>query len=271
MRAWLVLLAACAVHHRSDERIVAPETLEAEFRAATCAHLAACHVYVDAATCLATNLDMSPLDEPAFAAVNAGRMSFDAAKAEQCIDALANASCLVGQPGQQDPFARCWSGVFGCSTPPLALGAACTSGMCVAGAYCSPETHQCASTEPQGASCTNDPECGALRCIDHTCSSLPSLGESCQATAECGELGTHCDDADTGLCVADAALGNPGPHLGEPCEGACSDYNTRCSEQKICAAYLATGEACTQFYECWSDFCGPDGRCASQPNDVCPS
>lgn len=232
------------------------------------------------------------------ALVQAGKLSYDAGAAGQCL-ALAAEHCDVldlvdGPAACQAVFngaavngAGCKFNVecasHFCATDGVcagkckartALGAACDpeSDKCVAGAVCF--GGKCVANVAKGAGAA----CGALSCdkglycnAKNKCAALAKLGEACDLVGACVD-GAQCIDSGTGgKC-------QPMPKKGQACTpDPFTDASTQCAQGLVCAndggevgtcePKVALGGACTYSSECggWDVHCvGPAGGTTCQ-------
>jgi hypothetical protein len=208
----------------------------------------------------------------------------DCALDSECI----SQRCTVAAPCSS----ACCAGTCNGGTPPrrgIAIGDACDTGSCVAGAYCN-SLGTCSLLKANGEACNADYECGyGLACSVTTgiCGVLPTVGEPCPDD-RCRDFGTHCGVS--GTCVHDGLPGDPcavttdcaslafrgvvttppahficdatshcalGPELGAMCSGAapCFDDGTFCGSSSTCTPLLDDGTTCAANGDCASSYC----------------
>lgn len=164
-------------------------------------------------------------------AVEAGRLSYDQARADACIAATYGASC------EQLDFAQ----------PTACFG-------WVAGLV------------QEGGSCFSDRECAAGWCNTNacpgTCTAFVAAGSQCSAREACGpgNVCSYIPASATNTCAA-ATLGSA---AGQPCGnwGPGCAAGLFCDGSRTCRERLPAGATCTQWYECQAGL----GCDASYPN-----
>ncbi len=190
------------------------------------------------------------VDEP----VNAGRMTFDAVAAGNCIASLEAIiqDCSVGDDAN-------WP-------------TACDS-MLVAAV-------------PEDGTCDDSEECvGNLDCRDDRCTRMPAQGETC-ADGSCADdlycrdndrcspyagLGAPCAESDVRCgddlhCSAASETCAPYPTLGQSCADTHCDDDLYCDEGAVCRAELPDGAACDNHRQCSSSDC-VENLCKSDDDD----
>lgn len=204
----------------------------------------------------------------ALAAVEAGKATYDAARAGACLTFVAGASCDVLEAFAQGAYAQadCDAAIAGklaggqqCYSPE-----SCASGIC--GSWPNACPSSCVTPAPSGSPCP-----GATRCVagtvcnilleTETCVPLFQVGGRCMNDAWCAP-GLYCDTAaafpwvcqarkTSGSCVADA-------------ECAIGYY---CGGSSTCVAWLGAGAACTQGQNACGPglWCGDGGTCIDGP------
>ena len=214
-----------------------------------CARAVACRQMPDMATCLATtSVDLSPL----FAAVSAGKITYDGVAAAECFEAasLAPVPCTMPGPGLDDP--SCGQMFIGAQPE----GAACSaSDECASG--------NCNTNDLSACSGTTD-MCCAGTCGPGAAAAAPPLpiGSDCSAAGSSCVAGAFCS-ASSGLCVANVAVG-------EPCDAATEKFCGRgltcgpsaSGSQQVCLALPAEGQSCATLPTCAAldDHCDPATR-----------
>jgi len=127
-------------------------------------------------------------------AVAAGRGSYDAAKAQACLDAYQALGC-TGSNDMNDFFDNCDSPYSGLQ----AAEAECVNSFeCQAGLYCSTNTKTCQAFVAENGTCgtSGEPYCGAgLYCdaAGNTCVPQKAENAACTSTIEC-QAGLVCDE-----------------------------------------------------------------------------
>jgi hypothetical protein len=258
----VVVLAGCSGG-------IAASDYARELRDAQCELRVRCGLFPDTASC--TPYFPISDDGTLLAAISAGTSSYDADKAQECVNNFRNtpcdetsrearqlpAACTEAVTGTGAIAARCFSnsecssgacqiatcGTTCCagscvaSTPPGKRGEPCASRVCDAGLTCD-NTKTCVELFAAGMPCTLGTECAyGLGCAGTpgTCKALPKLGEPCPDGA-CAELGAFCDAA--GTC---SPVGLSGASCTDDTE--CSPYFA-CTAP-TCAPNPAVGEPCS--------------------------
>ena len=212
--------------------------------------------------------------EPLLAEVAAGRVQYDPAAVDDCIQQLPEDFC------QADALAQSVSACRALFTGDVAQGEACDWDV-----VCAPElicvgdrAGQCrGSCEPPGrqaAPCVDDGDCDeAYSCVDGGCNSRGTKGLSCRRDADCRD-GHYCD---AGQCAKQAASGEPCiSGRSESCAGTAlcvvGEEGPRCSPG-VTLGGKCTGELpCAPGTRCVNGTCGvvaePGASCNS--NAQCP-
>lgn len=177
---------------------------------------------------------------------------------------------------------------------PVAAGASCAPlpgafdpQECVAGHFCDSDTELCTPNRAAGEACTDSAECeGTLRCLEDQCRAIGGPGASCTSWFECksdlyceeapegmpgtckvlGGMGSPCVDSDAckpGLTCAGAGGEGPGQcaeptALGGSCEDSASCGSDGYCLEGTCTARKASGEPCTEYFECAAGYCAGD-------------
>ncbi len=242
-----------------------------ELRDAECDLRVRCGELSSAASCdgfFAVSTDTVLLAE-----IDAGKVSYDGEKAQECIDAIKAASCDgTAQDARETPSAcldfiagagkagaacftseeceskmcaqptctdACCAGTCTAVVTPGTAGDPCATKACDSGLTCD-NTKHCVALFEAGAPCTLFTDCAyGLGCLGDPgiCGPMPHLGDACPE-GQCAELGSYCDDTHT--C-------SPIGLLGDPCitSSDCSRYY-RCDTQSLaCEELPRTGEMCT--------------------------
>jgi hypothetical protein len=271
----VALLAACGDNLAG----ISLDDLAAASRDARCAHAVTCGEVADVATCRTTSLgNPGHISATLRAAIEDGIVTFNAADAEACNEALASRSCdVTSQSSRVEPAAcatvfvgtrdaggacasnaeclsqvcdvpvcttACCTGLCVGSTPAAhaALGASCEATPCDDTAYCD-EALTCVARKGVGDACIQPTECQfGLDCgVDGACAALPAPGQPCDGA--CRDEGTTCSPT-TQTCV-------PVVLAGAPCEmtSDCSVYYV-CDQTLRCSPGLVLGEPCTVGQRC---------------------
>jgi hypothetical protein len=286
MRRWLVLvlvMSGCGTDS-SGGPYTPIEELGAQYQAAVCTHLVACHEVSDQATCLATNLYSQTffIDPQAIQLVLTGKVRYDGGTVAGCLADVAAETCTINGLDKRRSFAQCIFNVFhgsvaaggvcsnnaecisaSCNNP-CDQSSACCTGTCNPGAAPAPLT-------PLAVGATCPPGTGGFdACVDGSycdpstqiCTALKPVGASCSSASECGD-GLNCSfNTGPGVCATV-------PHLGENCattftcsdEGAYCDQGTEsCTAVKLVGGSCATG-GCSSLL-----FCEPQSQlCITYP------
>jgi hypothetical protein len=282
-----VLVAACG----GDGDSIAFADYPEKAREALCSYLVRCGNIESAEACAKANLANLAANSglafdfrfpPGLAeAVAMGKVEFDGADAQACLDASAARSCdLTSQSSRISPRAcatlvrgklhdgdtcaqslECVSGncdlpacddaccagkCVGDSAPAAEakIGESCEFTTCEVDAYCDDDLAICLARKDRDAPCILGKECNfGLDCVQGTCDALPALGGACSDTP-CRDDGTVCSST-SHTCVA-AGL------AGASCktDGDCSPVYL-CDASRKCSAGPALGMPCA-----------PDERCA---------
>lgn len=178
-----------------------------------------------------------------------GKVTYDRDRAEQCVNAIKDASCDGTTKEARETPPACHELVSGTG----AVGVTCfTNEECASAACALPTCTQaccagtCHAAEPPGAA--GDPcatrACGAGLTCDNTkqCVALFAAGAPCTLFTDC----------DYGLgCLGDPGVCGPMPHLGDACpDGQCAELGSYCTTAKLCAPVGLLGDACTTSSDC---------------------
>jgi hypothetical protein len=234
--------------------------VDTELRDATCRYQTRCGSFTSEDECR-TYYDRSrPSDKSLTAAVDHGRIAFDADQLDACIAAYDALPC---DTTQQD-LSAC-SNIFTGTVPEngdCAFDLECTSGRCIVPdcldacctGSCGPARPYPGLDEPCSSICAESLYCG----YDGICHApLP-------ANAPCGIY----DVCDAGLyCRPSTMLCEPVPHLGEPCETVCAEEGSTCNASAQCVAAGTEGDPCTATGDCSNYYvCNPDAHtCTLMP------
>ncbi len=249
---------------------------------AICEYMVRCGSFEDMTTCKNVFGSNARLPNDIVDAVKSGNVNYNAAKARECIDAIAQRSC------------ERWNALGNRPTPPACFEA--LSGTVANGAACV-TNEQCISQQ------CNQPANCPMACCTGTCSNTPppsvkNLGDSCAGNSYC--LGGYCDV--TGVCVAYKPQGatcssdyecadglncranpaNPNDRRCQPMvglNGPCTSTNDCLELSNVCSngacreggltgwACPAPADPCQPMHVCASGTCalppGPGGACSS--------
>jgi len=277
----VVVLVGCDGGGQSTP--IAIGDFETAYVEAYCAKLVRCGVWEDEQTCLDVDFGHArssyTVIPAATAAVDAGKATYDANAAGDCVAAFASSGCDYASDHDADACAKAFVGL-------AAIGAACandqecSSGSCSI-AYSGPSrcpSGVCVAPPTIGNSCSTGTYCGPnAYCDGTTCRARGQAGDRCDSG-----YGQCADDLD---CVPDAGFMGPGrcrPEVadGESCvPGGGSSYPVSCveigdfcsSESKTCTRFRRLGESCSQNdIGCSSRsnspmICGPQQKCILLP------
>lgn len=257
----LCLAAACSGGGTGDPLALTPTAAYAKTFAGVCDYYKRCNPSVQYLACEgglgAPKADLA-------AEVTAGRMGFDAASAQQCIDGVAAAPCSsslfapalsaqcdamfiakVAPGGSCFDDEECVGGYCeaGATCPSkckalAAAGADCSSTRCAKNLFCDTNTRKCTALKANGAECTSDTECQSAQCPSDASTrhcapaqaATVAAGQSCTASAEC-QSGLYCKakaDHSGSTCVAQLAAG-----------AACAENGDTAAMSSGCAGSLA--------------------------------
>ena len=264
--AALLLLGACGDNLTG----LAVEELDDSRRAAECMRLVRCGIYADEPTCLAS---MRPRDlRNEIAAIEAGKLVYDATAAARCHAALAEQSCDTTDASVRVPPAECARILRGriADGDTCAFDAECVSGHCIAEscprtACCLGECADTRQPSAPGESCNVDEDClSGMFCGQDRLCRAPGQAESrCMKDDECAPgLGCVGAGLDPGFC-------RPLPLLGERCTYLrCAEINTRCDVDMLVCVHAGIGAPCLDDSQCNTQYgrCDIDsGRCVIIP------
>lgn len=229
--------------------------------------------------------------------IEAGRIVYDAARADACFTKADSASCgdffgtnfldedpdceaafqgtvalggaCLGDDECKDPGASC-AGASGtdlgtCKAPP-GEGEPCQEGLCGPGLTCRLDVDmlKCFAPTPDGAACTLDIECASNYCDFQTgiCAAPAKVGDPCSVNAGCAS--GYCDVA-AGACAVKKADGAACVTGVECASGFCDDA----AGAGMCAATKADGAPCLVSAECASGFCDAGSCSPGTGSPVC--
>jgi hypothetical protein len=287
MRRWLVLvlvMSGCG-NDSSGGPYTPIEDLVAQYQAAQCTHLVACHEVSDQATCLATNLYNQTffLDPQAVQLVLSGKVRYDGGTVAACLADVAAQNCTINGLDKRRSFEQCIFDVFrgsvaaggvcsdntecisGSCNNPCDQSSACCTGTCNPGTAPAPLTPiAIGATCPPGTT-------GFDACVDGSycdpsteiCTALKPVGTACNDASQCGD-GLNCSfTTGSGTCVAM-------PRMGEDCSatGTCGEEGTYCdlSTTHVCTAVKLVGGSCVSGGCSTLLFCDPQSQlCVTYP------
>ncbi|MCE9571530.1 MAG: hypothetical protein K8W52_00090 [Deltaproteobacteria bacterium] len=252
--------------------------LDTSLTDAYCQYLVRCGVVESTARCK-QELGTGGFDTAAIeGGVGAGKITYDADAAGDCVDAYANLSCNPGDKGNRVTPQACTDAIKGtvadggacaisaecvsqsCNVPAcdqaccpgtcnptiaeVAIGGSCASAPCVDGSYCATATKVCTALVASGGTCAASRECAfGTTCIDTKCQKPAGKGEACIVTTDggtCGTTGVFCNQT-TMKCEGYLFSGA----TCDPAADACAGYLI-CDETTMkCGDYPSVGEACT--------------------------
>ncbi|HEY1813701.1 MAG TPA: hypothetical protein VGG74_15225 [Kofleriaceae bacterium] len=251
MRNSLVLWIAVVACSSSNS--IPVDQLETQLDDAYCSYYVKCGAFPDVATCEMSEA-VSDDDETAaiMQAVQAGKIDYNGQLAQQCINAIANASCdRTQERGEPAICAQIITGTAG-------SGSACES-----------------DTECKSLAC-DIPDCGSAACCEGMCVGdapppLGGVGSACDDDSSECQNGLYCATSETMESFTCATPGGSGSTCSggdESCQiGLACDETT-----ELCSTLPGTGEACPhQQCALAGDFCGSDGTCHKDglPGDAC--
>jgi hypothetical protein len=284
-----------------DVRGLALDELHAGRLQSRCEFLQRCGLIADRETCV--TYFRAPRDGRLRAAVDAGKIRYDAVAARRCLDALAVLGCDQTSREARAPLeacARMFSGtievgeecvfdgecVSGSCSAPECPADTCCYGVCLPTAFarlgeqcttdeeCVPEAFcrggLCVALSQKGQPCKLDNHCDyGLACIgateqeDGACRALPLIGESCPYS-RCAEIGAYCSASQ--ICTP---VGLPGA----PCadDTACSPY-AQCGANDTCEDIPGLGMPCQKYCagEAWCNRSSGQGICSTPQENHSP-
>jgi hypothetical protein len=195
-------------------------------------------------------------------AIRRGSVQFHPGNAQDCLDAVAHASCDPQQAALS--LGRACHGI---GTALLAVGHACLgSAECQGGACVSTQAGcggTCVAWAPTGAAClalTADPTQACdptVHYCDGVCRKKKQPGDACPADVECA-FDFVCVDGKCGdppeLAQGNACSGNTPP----PCR-----EGLYCNDASVCAPRVDRGQSCTSDLGCKDGLACIDQRCGS--------
>jgi len=249
----LWVLASCA-----NDGIAIEDYADAA-RAWKCRYYVQCGLVRDLETCERTNIGWYFTDPELLAAVDEGRVRWDAAAAERCL--AQQVSCDITS---SEHWLRC---------DPLTHGTRHKGEACEIGAECI--SHECAIESCDGSCCTGScigdaepvaggygDDCRFRDCREGYCDSrgvcarLLPAGSPCDSLDACAErLACRTYPDDSRRCTALAGHG-------KVCDGACAEAGDVCGPRGVCESAHLLGAPCELRGDC-SDLyiCGPDYTC----------
>ena len=229
---------------------------------ARCIYLERCGVVASRDHCLAYYTHAAIENPSTQAAYDAGKLTYSADLARDCIDAFGALSC---DATEQDPDALdiCNDVITGT----LAAGATCafdkecesdncdvpTCTMACCTGTCGPPVVLPPVGQPCTALCDGDAYCG----VDNICHAPLPAGAAC--TDEPCAYGLYCK----GVTPTASGTCSPYPRLGEACENVCADVNATCLGR--CVEVGVLGDACSSDADCAFFYHCTGGACALMP------
>jgi hypothetical protein len=277
-----VLAPACS----SDETTptapgpIAVDALRAELQTASCEFFVRCGYMPDQALCLDVS---SPSRETLqlLADVVFGKVTYDAAAARACVDALRGQSCdalASVAKGIEQACANVFRGTVAeggaCLFDDECSGdSACDVSMCMGGGACC--VGVCTAKPalvPIGGDCMTEPCISTAYCdvendemgmvVSATCKAQVKNGEACTDTNGC-EDGLRCDTGGSDACYVLSKEGQTcNPNLQT---GGCLRVDNWCSADGKCVKLPTVGEPCTDKNECLKHAYCDAGTCKSRP------
>jgi hypothetical protein len=262
MRQSLVVVLAIGCGGGSGDGLSLADFPQA-FLNALCEHEVNCNEFPDVDTCLRGNNAIHASTDPsATAAVSAGKVIYNAGKARECVDLIANATCDITDGDLRSLFPiPC----FETATGTLHAGDACAIDIeCISQSCAVPSCPDaccmgtCSGESPPpfnlpvGSPCSQQlitSECAANAFCDnttHMCTALKPEGATCNSTMEC----------DYGFgCAGSPAICKTLPTLGQACpDGECRDEGQICAGSCIKVGLAgdpcADDIQCSSFYKC---------------------
>lgn len=266
------ILAGCG----GGESGLTADTYDDRVLDAMCQTLVECDRFEDVETCVAAMGDTGFNGSFATIAarVEAGTIQFDAAQAEQCLEAIESQGCTWAE-AVRAPIAcgRVYNGTLGAGEPCVSehecTGGACEFSGCGPGTACCVGTCASANPQPIGGPCFSDVECSeGLFCpivgpAADTCQSLGRDGDECWDVFGC-ERGLLCMGFDPSTDTAGSCAVPPG--TGEACSTdelvPCNNLDETCDPvSTTCVPLAAVGEPCVIDEDCVAEAACRDDAC----------
>lgn len=243
---------------------------------ALCDWLARCGEVPDAASCISGNIGLTfRLNPSEQAAVDMGKIKYDAAKMSACISTYENRSCdstsesfrgflsggecigifsgTVADGGECATNLECISNV--CNIPTCTMQ--CCTGTCMGNTppAAPAAIGQPCSTNSTSGQCVSGAFCD-FSTATATCAALKAQGAACMSDDECN-FGLACTGTTTQTC-------NPLPTLGAACPDArCRDLGTTCVAG-TCAKVSTLNGPCTGSSQCQAIYTCNGTTCADK-------
>lgn len=252
------------------------DDLRAELSTATCNQYVRCGQMPDEATCDAaqgdTRLTLQLLTDAVL-----GRVTFDAAGARACVEAIRNRSCdnqVATQKALADACAKMFVGTIpeggSCLFGTECAGAStCNVSMCMGnGACCLGVCEKTPANVAIGGDCTTNPCVESAYCdaaaMPPTCQARKDNGDACDAQGQCKE-GQRCDVK--GSLPTCYLLSKRGAGCNPALEaGGCIRYDDYCHPMdRKCTALPGDGQPCTEAGECLDYAYCDAGTCRKRP------
>jgi hypothetical protein len=260
--------AGCSSGGDNNGGVADPAAFDAAVSKAFCAYNTRCGYYgaSEEKKCESDAVAAAKTYTPVYStadAVKMKRLSFDAAKAQACVDAIAKAGCSV------DSYYALGDTCGVVFKGKVATGGMCLSGLeCAAGNYCDQGNNTgtdgcsgtCKANLATGATCDpNDPHCNDSDFCDDTamtCKTRLAAGADCKS-GQCG-LNNYCKGYDSGppeVLGKCSGLGQVGDTCATSFIGTtncslglwCNDVDPM---NAACAKPVAAGGDCTSYYAC---------------------
>lgn len=252
---------------------VALTDLPGKLADAVCIFETRCGLMPDVATCHAV-FDPATTDVAQLTAyTNAGKLTYDADKAGECLTSYRDAACSWDGEGSLGPAAVC-DDVF---TGDKVAGVGCfLDEECVGDLIC--ETQDCAggccpgTCKDKAAPAAVGADCSAAPCADGAycafdatgaaaCADRVAVGGACAAVDACVS-GATCR-LDTGTCVA---VGGDGAQCDPAAFASCAGIDRWCDPaSSTCVARKSIGSACGGDGECIEAAACVSGTCRARP------
>ncbi len=273
---------------------VTADNFATKAQSALCAYMTRCVPEMEYAFCSGgLNVDLGYVS----AEVKAGRLGFDTAKAQSCLNDIGSLACASGLNGLNAQISdcsavlvakvqtggacandsECVDGTCQGQTCPdhcvanAAVGADCSNAGCTHGAYCDSTTNKCTAVQANGGSCNDNSDCQSGYCAIGNGSSqgqcaapnAGNAGATCSSDNDCAS-GLFCDMAgESGTCKADIAKGQPCGTQSDPASGV-----SGCGPQLVCLGFAVSGGSSGQMTvtagTC-SSWVGNGGTCTATP------
>ena len=233
----------------------------AQEAAAFCDYEVRCGLFADQTSCVSYGVIY--VDPGFLTLVESGKVNYDGAAAQSCLDALSTVPCDQTQMAARVTPTACTE---------IVIGTVAMSGTCEQNAEC--ESAACVLPDCGSACCTGS--CGAAQapagtgepCVTRACDVGLTCNETMGTCAPLGGSGAGCmldDDCAYGLGCPGGECA-PLPAIGDPCpNGECADLGAVCNAQKLCVMVGLPGAPCASALDC-SPYAACNGTtCVAQP------